>query len=185
MLSATSARLMRLQLIRQAQQCSSLNVAPLASTSKLPASSSRSIVSRALVPLSPGPSMYRGSRKGVVSSLIEQRRPYQSMTGEKKGETDAKILAEKVSASNTMAAAAAPPAAELEKRAATRDPDDDPLKLNTAGEVSLQEQRAKDWSIIRKLLAHIWPKDDKGIKVRVVLAVALLIGGKVRLNLLR
>lgn len=95
------------------------------------------------------------------------------MQGEKKGETEAKILADK-----TSDAQVAEPV-KMEDRIETKAADDDPLRLNTAGQISLKEQREKDWNIIRKLLAHIWPKGDRGTKVRVILALALLIGGKV------
>jgi ATP-binding cassette subfamily B (MDR/TAP) protein 7 len=56
--------------------------------------------------------------------------------------------------------------------------DNDPLNLNQAAK-TIKEQRDADWSIIRKLIGHIWPKGDRGTKVRVVLALGLLIGGKV------
>jgi hypothetical protein len=42
------------------------------------------------------------------------------------------------------------------------------------------EQRRRDWSIIRRLAVHIWPKDDWETRGRVVLGVGLLISGKVR-----
>lgn len=42
------------------------------------------------------------------------------------------------------------------------------------------EQRRRDWSIVRRLVVHIWPKDDWGTRGRVVLGVGLLICGKVR-----
>ena len=48
--------------------------------------------------------------------------------------------------------------------------------------VSNAEQRRRDWSIVRRLLVHIWPKDDWGTRGRVVLGVGLLICGKVRLS---
>lgn len=35
-----------------------------------------------------------------------------------------------------------------------------------------------DWAIIKKLIQYVWPKGDFGTKQRVVLALALLIGGK-------
>ncbi|CDZ98636.1 atp-binding cassette transporter [Phaffia rhodozyma] len=40
-------------------------------------------------------------------------------------------------------------------------------------------QNSTDWSIIRTLVKNIWPKSNNGVKVRVVLALGLLIGGKV------
>jgi ATP-binding cassette subfamily B (MDR/TAP) protein 7 len=95
------------------------------------------------------------------------------MQGEKRGETEAKILADK-----TSTARVAEPI-KIEDRVEEKASDDDPLHLNTAGQISLKEQREKDWNIIRKLLAHIWPRGDRGTKIRVILALALLIGGKV------
>ncbi|GAA6042079.1 hypothetical protein JCM8097_004098, partial [Rhodosporidiobolus ruineniae] len=44
--------------------------------------------------------------------------------------------------------------------------------------VSEKEQTRKDWDIIRKLLPNVWPKNDWGTKTRVLLALALLVGGK-------
>lgn len=35
-----------------------------------------------------------------------------------------------------------------------------------------------DWAIIKKLVQYVWPKGDFGTKQRVILALALLIGGK-------
>ena len=61
---------------------------------------------------------------------------------------------------------------------AKKQPDgDDPLNLN-AREKTLKEQRLVDWAIIKKLIQYVWPKGDFGTKQRVVLALALLIGGK-------
>ena len=49
------------------------------------------------------------------------------------------------------------------------------------GEVehSVDVQRQKDWAIIKKLVPNIWPKDDWGTKSRVMIALGLLVGGKV------
>lgn len=44
--------------------------------------------------------------------------------------------------------------------------------------ISNAEQRRRDWSIVRRLLVHIWPKDDWATRGRVVLGVGLLICGK-------
>ena len=35
------------------------------------------------------------------------------------------------------------------------------------------------WEIIREMLTYIWPKDERGIKIRVLTALSLLIGAKV------
>jgi len=41
-----------------------------------------------------------------------------------------------------------------------------------------QEQRKKDWNIVRKMMEHMWPQ-DWGVRSRVVLGLGLLVGGKV------
>lgn len=45
--------------------------------------------------------------------------------------------------------------------------------------VSVQEQRRKDWDIIKRLFVHIWPPNDWGVKGRVLLGLGLLVTGKV------
>lgn len=47
-------------------------------------------------------------------------------------------------------------------------------------EVSEKEQTRRDWDIIKTLLPNVWPKNDWSTKTRVLLAVGLLVGGKVR-----
>ncbi|TPX63040.1 hypothetical protein SpCBS45565_g06910 [Spizellomyces sp. 'palustris'] len=39
--------------------------------------------------------------------------------------------------------------------------------------------RAADWQIVKELTAYLWPKGEPGIKARVIVALSLLIGGKV------
>lgn len=56
---------------------------------------------------------------------------------------------------------------------------DDPLKLAAAGNTTAKQQRETDWSIVRRLIGHVWPKGETGAKTRVILALALLVGGKV------
>lgn len=46
-------------------------------------------------------------------------------------------------------------------------------------ELSTSEQRRNDWAIIKRLLVHIWPRDDWGVRGRVMFGVGLLIAGKV------
>lgn len=46
-------------------------------------------------------------------------------------------------------------------------------------EITEKEQSRRDWEIIKKLIPNIWPKDDWGTKTRVLVAVGLLVGGKV------
>ncbi|PWN93819.1 putative ATP-binding cassette transporter protein, mitochondrial [Acaromyces ingoldii] len=55
---------------------------------------------------------------------------------------------------------------------------DDPLNLNKAPNTTVKEQRQADWTIVKKLIGHIWPAGDTGTKTRVLLALGLLIGGK-------
>ncbi|KAJ3023727.1 Iron-sulfur clusters transporter atm1, mitochondrial [Thoreauomyces humboldtii] len=38
---------------------------------------------------------------------------------------------------------------------------------------------AADWRIVRELAAYLWPKDEASIKARVVIALSLLVGGKI------
>jgi hypothetical protein len=59
-----------------------------------------------------------------------------------------------------------------------------PTPTPSKATISNAEQRRRDWSIVRRLLVHIWPKEDWGTRGRVVLGVGLLICGKVRLSLL-
>ncbi|KAL6914536.1 hypothetical protein FSST1_012296 [Fusarium sambucinum] len=46
-------------------------------------------------------------------------------------------------------------------------------------EKSAPEQRKADWAIMKEMTRYLWPKDDWGTKLRVSLAVSLLIGAKV------
>lgn len=41
------------------------------------------------------------------------------------------------------------------------------------------KRNATDWAIIKQLMKYIWPKNDVGVKTRVVIALSLLVGGKV------
>ncbi|KAI1385568.1 P-loop containing nucleoside triphosphate hydrolase protein [Hypoxylon trugodes] len=52
----------------------------------------------------------------------------------------------------------------------------DPLATD---EKSAQEQRRADWTIMKEMAHYLWPKDSVSTKLRVSLAVALLIGAKV------
>ncbi|KAH8989614.1 putative ATP-binding cassette transporter protein, mitochondrial [Lactarius hatsudake] len=44
--------------------------------------------------------------------------------------------------------------------------------------VSNAVQRRRDWAIVRRLAVHIWPKNDRGTRGRVVLGVGFLVSGK-------
>jgi ATP-binding cassette subfamily B (MDR/TAP) protein 7 len=68
----------------------------------------------------------------------------------------------------------APPAVpEIVKPKATRK---DPLALE---DKTHKEQRKADWAILKEMAQYLWPKDSYGTKVRVSLAVVLLVGAKV------
>jgi hypothetical protein len=41
------------------------------------------------------------------------------------------------------------------------------------------EQRRADWRIVKNLVRHLWPKDDWSVKARLIMALSLLVGGKV------
>ncbi|KAI1397750.1 P-loop containing nucleoside triphosphate hydrolase protein [Hypoxylon fuscum] len=63
---------------------------------------------------------------------------------------------------------------------------DAPKKLATvpkdplaAIDKSAQEQRKADWAIMKEMAHYLWPKDSVSTKVRVSLAIALLVGAKV------
>ncbi|KAA8906424.1 P-loop containing nucleoside triphosphate hydrolase protein [Sphaerosporella brunnea] len=44
---------------------------------------------------------------------------------------------------------------------------------------SAKGQRQADWGIIKEMSRYLWPKDSPGIKLRVALSIALLVGAKV------
>ncbi|KAA8634898.1 hypothetical protein SMACR_07710 [Sordaria macrospora] len=52
----------------------------------------------------------------------------------------------------------------------------DPL---AAIDKTAQEQRKADWAIMKEMSKYLWPKGSWGDKARVVLAISLLVGGKV------
>ncbi|KAF8839642.1 P-loop containing nucleoside triphosphate hydrolase protein [Paxillus ammoniavirescens] len=62
---------------------------------------------------------------------------------------------------------------------AVKQPDAAPSSPTVSDRVSAEEQRRKDWMVVRKLIGNVWPKDDWSTRGRVVLGFALLIGGKV------
>lgn len=44
------------------------------------------------------------------------------------------------------------------------------------------QPKSTDWAIIKQLLKYLWPKDDAGVKIRVVAALVLLVSGKARIH---
>lgn len=41
------------------------------------------------------------------------------------------------------------------------------------------EQRKADWRIVKNLVRHLWPRDERSVKARLIVALSLLVGGKV------
>lgn len=62
------------------------------------------------------------------------------------------------------------------KISTTPKPAADPL---AAPDKTAQEQRKADWAIIKEMSQYLWPKDSFGTKLRVGVAVSMLIGAKV------
>ncbi|EJT51454.1 ATP-binding cassette (ABC) transporter [Trichosporon asahii var. asahii CBS 8904] len=57
-----------------------------------------------------------------------------------------------------------------------------PSTLNTdvaSKAVPEKKQALTDWTILKQLASNVWPKDKPGVKARVVLALSLLVAGKV------
>ncbi|KAI1137698.1 P-loop containing nucleoside triphosphate hydrolase protein [Hypoxylon sp. FL0543] len=77
------------------------------------------------------------------------------------------------SASKTPLAAARFSSKAPKKPASTQK---DPL---AAIDKSAQEQRKADWAIMKEMAHYLWPKDSLSTKLRVSLAVVLLVGAKV------
>ncbi|KAF9331596.1 Iron-sulfur clusters transporter atm1, mitochondrial, partial [Linnemannia elongata] len=44
---------------------------------------------------------------------------------------------------------------------------------------SIADQNQLDWKIFKDLSSYIWPKNDRGVKIRVVVALGLLVMGKI------
>lgn len=51
--------------------------------------------------------------------------------------------------------------------------------LGSEVNVSLSDQRKKDWAIIKRLMANVWPPGDWSVRSRVMLGFGLLVAGKV------
>lgn len=74
-------------------------------------------------------------------------------------------------------------ASYVPKRVFTSKPTESSLKTKqpTTPDTSVAKERnATDLAIIKQLMKYIWPKNDTGVKARVVIALSLLVGGKVR-----
>lgn len=77
-----------------------------------------------------------------------------------------------IEAKSTVTAGIKPTTTETKKPAKNADPLAPAEKTNA-------DQRKADWAIMREMSRYLWPKDNLGTKVRVGLAVSLLIGAKV------
>ncbi|PWN21680.1 P-loop containing nucleoside triphosphate hydrolase protein [Microstroma glucosiphilum] len=113
-------------------------------------------------------------------SLAEQDDPHSTVSqsaSSKGGKPDGATLRTK---QEPGAAGAAAEAVTTPKSPAAKKDNsgEDPLKLSTLDDKTVKQQRETDWKIVKRLIGHIWPKDERGAKIRVVLALSLLIGGK-------
>ena len=72
-----------------------------------------------------------------------------------------------------IAAAPAPKPAAL----AVPAPPTAPL-LEADNVLSSKQQRRADWAIIKEMSKYLWPKDNRGTRLRVGLSVGLLVGAK-------
>lgn len=57
-------------------------------------------------------------------------------------------------------------------------PVDDATPTGLKSKAGGKEQRLQDIQIVKRLLPNIWPKGDTGTKARVLVAIGLLVGGK-------
>lgn len=86
----------------------------------------------------------------------------------------------KTTAANTIRSATATEAAKpVAKDAAAANPAAKIIDPLATPEKTVTEQRKADWAIMREMSRYLWPKDNLGTKLRVSLAVALLVGAKV------
>ncbi|KAJ1027948.1 hypothetical protein NDA13_003400 [Ustilago tritici] len=145
----------------------------VAASSSIPSRTASSFEAAARLQCQPGLRYYQHMASNPDPTKPPKQSLSSSATTPPQGASD-KIVA----ASTTFPSASTPSARASTQPAAKKQPDrDDPLGLN-AREKSLKEQRMVDWAIIRKLVQYVWPKGDFGTKQRVVLALALLVGGK-------
>jgi hypothetical protein len=55
-----------------------------------------------------------------------------------------------------------------------------PQSANDDTRFSVSEQRKDDWNVVKKLIVHVWPKNDWKTRGTVLFGFGLLVGGKVR-----
>lgn len=119
-------------------------------------------------------------------SLAEQEDPHStaSQSASRGGKPDPATLRTKQepgAAAATATVTTSPTSSPAPKTPAAKKTDsgEDPLNLSTLDNKTVKQQRETDWRIVKRLIGHVWPKDERGAKIRVVLALGLLIGGKV------
>ncbi|SYW76332.1 probable ATP-binding cassette transporter protein, mitochondrial [Ustilago bromivora] len=145
----------------------------VAASSSIPSRTASSFEAAARLQCRPGLRYYQH----MASNPDPTESPKQSLSSSTT--TPPQSASDKIVAASTSSPSASTPSTRASTQpVAKKQPDgDDPLGLN-AREKSLKEQRMVDWAIIRKLVQYVWPKGDFGTKQRVVLALALLVGGK-------
>lgn len=87
--------------------------------------------------------------------------------------TSPTVLSGRYASNNAPPSGAPPPAAAAKKPASSTK---DPL---ASIDKSAQDQRKADWAIMKEMAHYLWPKDSMSTKLRVGLAVVLLVGAKV------
>ncbi|KAK0765116.1 hypothetical protein N5P37_002594 [Trichoderma harzianum] len=119
-----------------------------------------------------------------IASSLQLQRPLRTSAVSRREQAPSPIpeslkpppTSSKTSPAETTIAAAAKDAAAKGAAAKKPKPNNDPL---ATVDKSATEQRKADWAIMKEMSRYLWPKGDVGTKVRVGLAVALLIGAKV------
>ncbi|KAK4047946.1 Iron-sulfur clusters transporter atm1, mitochondrial [Microbotryomycetes sp. JL221] len=66
----------------------------------------------------------------------------------------------------------------LQTTSSPLDSHQDKQDVSKVTNVTDKEQTRKDWEIIKTLLPNVWPNNDWGTKTRVLIALSLLVGGK-------
>lgn len=101
-----------------------------------------------------------------------QLRPYQQLANSDNN-TQAPSVITRKQETNTQKAPSAPSANLKPVTAGPQDVGGDTVHKTQA------EQRKADWRIVKNLIRHLWPKDDWSVKARLIVALSLLVGGKV------
>ncbi|SRR5258706_5560579 len=101
-----------------------------------------------------------------------QLRPYQDLA-HSHNNTQAPSVTTRKQETNTQKAPSAPSANLKPVTAGPQDVGGDTVHKTQA------EQRKADWRIVKNLIRHLWPKDDWSVKARLIVALSLLVGGKV------